>query len=144
MSFAFIDVFFAAVLLFFAIGAAFKGLVRELFGKAAFILGTIAGVLLFRTVAARLAPLVSQPVLATILAFVLCFSLVFVAVKIVQHFVKRIFSGDILGSLDHALGFFFGLIEGIVVVWAVLWLLHTQPWIKVDALLNGSLFDKFL
>jgi membrane protein required for colicin V production len=137
-------VFFALVLLFFAVGAAFRGLVRELFGKAAFILGTIAGVLFFHTVATRLAPLVSQPLLATILAFVLCFSLVFVAVKILQHFVKRIFSGDILGSLDHALGFFFGLIEGIVVVWAILWLLQTQPWIKVDTLLNGSFFDKFL
>ena len=144
MSFAFIDVFFALVLLFFAIGAAFKGLVKELFGKAAFILGTVAGVVFFRAVAVRLAPLVSQPLLAAILAFVLCFSLVFVAVKITQHFISRIFSGDVLGSLDQALGFFFGLIEGIVVVWAILWLLQAQPWIKVDALLEGSLFDKFL
>jgi membrane protein required for colicin V production len=143
MTFAFIDVLFLVIVLFISLHAAYQGLVREVFTKAAFILG-LAGGLIFCGFLAGYLTFVEQPFLRQTLSFVIIFVGLYLAVRVVQHFVAKVFSGDIMGGLNRALGFLWGVIEGLAVVTVILALLHAQPWFNIDAVFRGSFFDRLL
>jgi membrane protein required for colicin V production len=141
MTFAFIDLIFAVVVLLFAVNAAIKGLVHEVFTKAAFIAGLLCALAFKGLLASMLQNRVENALIAQILSFVLIFIVVYIAVRLVQQIVSKIFEGDIMSGLNKALGFFFGIAEGLVTVGFILFLLHAQPWFEVPGLLEGSLFD---
>jgi membrane protein required for colicin V production len=137
----FIDPFFAIVLLFFAINAAIKGLIHEVFTKAAFFLGIFGGLLFKNRLAPYFVSYIKNELIAQIISFVLIFIVVYIFLRLIQQIVAKLFENDIMSGLNKALGFFFGIAEGVVVVGFVLFLLHAQPWIDVTGLLNGSFFD---
>lgn len=148
MTFNFLDIVFIVIILFIAIHGAVNGFIRELFGKAALILGILAAVMFY----AKLMPYINRHIksvfVSQILAFLLIFILVYLIIRLIQHFVGAFFSGDILRGLDRALGFFLGAAEGILLVSLVLVLLYAQPWFKVGPLVDKSFFhtvlEKFL
>lgn len=141
MSFAVIDIVFLVVVLVMAIKGAVNGFIVEVFGKAAFLIGLLVGVLFYNDLAVVLGQWISVVVFAQIISFLLLFIITFLIIKVIQHLLGRLFKGDILGSLNHALGFFLGLAEGVLIVAVVLLVLHIQPWIQVDSLLEGSFID---
>jgi membrane protein required for colicin V production len=138
---SFIDPFFAIVMLFFAVNAAIKGLIHEVFTKAAFFLGIFGGLLFKNKLAHYFVPYTKNELIAQILSFVLIFIVVYIFLRLIQQIVAKLFENDIMSGLNKALGFFFGIAEGLVIVGFVLFLLHAQPWIDVTDLLNGSFFD---
>lgn len=140
MNLAIIDVVFVFIILALAINGAVKGFIAELLGKAAFWVGLLVGILFYNVLAAALIQWIPVVFFAQILGFLLLFILTFIIIKVVQHILSGLFKGDILGSLNKALGFFLGVAEGILVVAIILFLLHAQPWVETDALLQGSLF----
>ena len=140
MNLAIIDVVFIFIILALAINGAVKGFIAELLGKAAFWVGLLVGILFYNVLAAVLIQWIPVVFFAQILGFLLLFILTFIIIKLVQHILSCLFKGDILGSLNKALGFFLGVAEGILVVAVILFLLHAQPWVETDALLQGSLF----
>jgi membrane protein required for colicin V production len=127
--------------LFFAINAAIKGLIHEVFTKAAFFLGIFGGLLFKNRLAPYFVPYTKNELVAQIIAFVLIFIGVYNLLRLIQQIVAKLFENDIMSGLNKALGFFFGIAEGLVIVGFVLFLLHAQPWIDVTDLLNGSFFD---
>lgn len=141
MTFAIIDIVFLIIILVMAIKGAVNGFIAEVFGKAAFLVGLLVGVLFYNDLAVVLVQWISVVLLAQVVSFLLLFILTFLIIKVIQHLLGGIFKGDILGSLNRALGFFLGLAEGVLIVAVILLVLHVQPWIQVDSLLEGSFID---
>ncbi|MBR2362040.1 MAG: CvpA family protein [Spirochaetaceae bacterium] len=141
MTFAIIDIVFLIIILVMAIKGAVNGFIAEVFGKAAFLVGLLVGVLFYNDLAVVLVQWISVVFLAQVVSFLLLFILTFLLIKVIQHVLGGIFKGDILGSLNRALGFFLGLAEGVLIVAMILLVLHVQPWIQVDSLLAGSFVD---
>jgi membrane protein required for colicin V production len=142
MSFAFIDVFFGVVIFFFAINAAVKGFVHELFTKAAFFLGIFCALMFRDRLSPYLEPYLKNQLFSQIAAFALIFIVVYLILRLIQHLVSKLFESDIMSGLNKALGFFFGAAEGLIIVSLLLFILHSQPWINVDSLLNDSFFER--
>lgn len=142
MSLAIIDVVFLLIILALAINGAIKGFIAELLGKAAFLVGLLVGILFYDVLAITLIQWIPVVFFAQILSFLLLFVITFIIIKLIQHLLSGIFKGDILGSLNKALGFFLGIGEGFLIVAFVLFILHAQPWMETDSLLQGSFFNR--
>lgn len=141
MSMAIIDIVFLIIIGFLAINGAIKGFIAELFGKAAFIVGLLVGILFYDLMANFLSQWIDVSFFAQIIGFLLLFIITFLIIKVVQHLLGGIFKGDILGSLNKALGFFLGLAEGVLIVAVCLLILHAQPLLETDSLLQKSFFN---
>ena len=131
MTFAIIDIVFLIIILVMAIKGAVNGFIAEVFGKAAFLVGLLVGVLFYNDLAVVLVQWISVVFLAQVVSFLLLFILTFLLIKVIQHVLGGIFKGDILGSLNRALGFFLGLAEGVLIVAMILLVLHVQPWTPI-------------
>lgn len=144
MTYAAIDIVFIIIIVVFMISAAVKGLIKEFFGKAAFIGGIIFAVIFTPKLELYVQSGIKNTTIAKVISFLLIFVIVFLIVKIIQEIISRIFSGEILRGLDRSLGLVFGIIEGIAVVAFILVLMEAQPWFNVDSLLKGSFFESVL
>ncbi len=139
-----LDIFFLLVIAFFAIIAAFRGLINVIMGKIALAGALAAAILFYQKLAVPMTEVVHKEPLAKFLSFLMIFMAVFLLAKIFQQFLQWMFSADILRSLNHALGFLFGAAEGAVIVAVILVILQAQPWFDVSSLLEHSLFYKLL
>ena len=139
-SYAPVDIVFLLILLFFVITAASRGLIKEFFGKAAFIAGIVAAVLC----TPLLEPFVRDGIRNALLAKVVSFLFIFVIAVIVVKIVSRIFSGEILQGLDRALGFVFGIVEGFAVISLIIVAFKVQPWFDTRPLFESSIFYRLL
>ena len=143
-SYAPIDIVFLLILLFFTVSAAARGLIKEFFGKAAFVAGIVAAVLCTPLLEPFVGDGIRNALFAKVVSFLLIFIIAFLVVKIVQEIVSRIFSGDILQGLDRALGFVFGIVEGLAVISLVIVALKVQPWFDTRPLFDSSIFYRIL
>ena len=144
MTFAFIDIVFAVIILAMAISATVKGFVVELFGKAAFVLGLLVAVMFYGKLYPFIVKWISVEFFAQAVAFILLFIATYLLVKIIQHIVGTLFKSDIMSGLNRAMGFLLGIIEGILIVAVILIVLNTQPWFDTTELLGNSFFAKIL
>ena len=140
MSFTVVDYIFLAIILIFALAALIKGFVNELFGKASWILGILAGVLFYADIAVLLENKIASVVIRNICAFLLLFVVVFLAIKIIGMIISKLFEVSILKSLDKALGLFFGLVEGCAIVGFIIFLINLQPFFDPKSLFQDSFF----
>lgn len=137
-----LDIIFFVIILICALVATSKGFIKEVFGKASWVLALLLGVLFYKRLGNLFTAQIKGELLRNILAFVLIFVLVFLVVKIIENIISRIFSGEIVKGLDRALGFILGIVEGIVVVFVVIFLLNAQPWFDVSGIITDSFFFK--
>lgn len=144
MTFAFIDIVFAIIILAIAISATVKGFIAELFGKAAFILGLVIAVMFYGKLYPFIVKWVSVVFFAQAIAFILLFVATFLLLKIIQHVIGSLFQSDIMSGLNRAMGFLLGIIEGLVIVSVILVVLNTQPWFDTTGLLADSFFARIL
>lgn len=143
-SYAPVDIVFLLILLFFVITAASRGLIKEFFGKAAFVAGIVAAVLCTPLLEPFVRDGIPNALLAKVVSFLLIFIIAFLVVKIVQEIVSRIFSGEILQGLDRALGFVFGIVEGFAVISLIIVAFKVQPWFDTRLLFDSSIFYRLL
>ena len=142
--FAVIDLFFIILILVFSLIAAVRGLIKELFSKAALAGGLLAAVFFTSYLLPYMQTIVKNRIIARIFSFLVVFITVFLIIKILQEIVSTVFSGEILQGLDRILGFFFGVAEGLIVTAFILLVLINQPWFDVSGLLYGSFFYSLL
>ena len=140
MTFAIVDYIFAGIIIIFAIIGVIKGFIDNIFGKLCWILGLVAACLFYKTVSARFLPGIKNQTACDILGFLAVFVAVFLVIKIIQLIISKIFQFKILKSLDRTLGVFFGIVEGLAVVWLLIVILKTQPFVNVDNVFEGSFF----
>lgn len=144
MTFTFIDIVFLIIIAAFAFTAMIHGLIQELFGKLAVIVGVVAGFYFCGLLAPYISKFIKIPAVDVVLAFILIFITAFLVVKIVQIIVGAIFSGEIMKSLDRVLGLAFGVIEGALIVCCILILMKAQIWFDFASILSDSTFAKIL
>ncbi|MCR4821568.1 MAG: CvpA family protein [Treponema sp.] len=138
MTFTFIDIVFFIIIAFFALVAMVHGLIKELFGKLAVIVGLVAGFYFCGLLAPHIAKIIKIPAVDVVIAFILIFITAFLIVKIIQIIVGTIFSGEIMKSLDRVLGLVFGALEGLLIVSCILILMKAQIWFDFSTLLSSS------
>lgn len=144
MTFTFIDIVFLIIIAAFAFMAMIHGLISELFGKLAVIVGVVAGFYFCGLLAPHISKFIKIPAVDVVLAFILIFITAFLIVKIVQMIVGAIFSGEIMKSLDRVLGLAFGAIEGLMIVCCILILVKAQIWFDLNSLVDSSTAWKYL
>jgi len=144
MNIATIDIIFGSLVLILAVRCALKGFLDEFLSMAGIVLGVLAAVLLFKPGAAFVRDSLGWTVLPELIAFVALFLIVFIVVKIVEKLVGDIVEKVNLTGLDRAFGVLLGLVEGLLVVSVVLFILSIQPLFDPAALLERSLFAKYL
>lgn len=144
MTFAIIDIIFAVIILVVAINAAIKGLVYEILGKAAFVMGVLFAILFYKNFTSVMMKYITNQTLAALASFLLIFIVVFLIISIVKVILNKIFAGEVLGGLNKALGFFFGIIEGLLLISLIIIALELQPFFDVNSLFEGSVFHKML
>jgi len=137
-----LDAIFLILTLVIAVVAAFKGFIKEVLGKAAWILAMLCSVWFYQKLAVQFQATIKNQTVRNAIAFVLIFMLVFLVVKIIEVILSKIFSGEIVGGLNRALGFLLGIVEGLVLSFFILFLMTAQPWINVEDVTKGSLFLK--
>lgn len=140
MTFAFIDIIFAIIILVLAIRAAFIGLWEEVLGKLAIVIGLICAICFYKDFTGFIVKYINNSTVATIISFLCVFLAVYLIISLVKVFLSKIFNGSILGSLNHFLGFLFGCLEGFIAVALILILLNLQPFFDVSSILNNSFF----
>ncbi len=144
MSFTFIDIVFLIIIASFAFMAMIHGLISELFGKLAVIVGLVAGFYFCGLLAPHIAKFIKIPAVDVVLSFILIFVTAFLLVKIIQIIVGAIFSGEIMKSLDRVLGLAFGALEGALVVCCILILIKAQIWFDLNSIVDSSTTWKYL
>lgn len=137
-----LDCVFLVITLVIAIVAAFKGFIKEVLGKASWVLAVLFSVWFYDKLALQFQATIKNETVRNVIAFVLIFILVFLVVKIIEVILSKIFSGEIVGGLNRALGFLLGIVEGLVLSFFILFLMTAQPWIDVSGITEGSFFHK--
>ncbi|MDR2133654.1 MAG: CvpA family protein [Treponema sp.] len=146
MSFAAIDILFAALVVIFTVRCALRGFVGELFSMASLVLGLLAALYFYRNGAlfVREKFMPGLKIIPEITAFVVIFLIVFICVKIIEGMLREIIEGIRLGRADRFLGIFFGFAEGIIVVGLILFVLRIQPLFDPGPILEKSFFGNLL
>ena len=116
-----VDITILAIVGLSAFFGLLRGAVREVLGLAAFLLGFILAVLWYGVAAERLAPWISEPLLAQALAFfgimLAAWALFAISGALLRRFLKLLS----LTWLDRLGGLAFGLVRGAVVVALLAW-----------------------
>lgn len=144
MEYSAIDIVFAVVVLFVTLRAAIRGFVKELLSTASIFLGIAAAVAFSGLIAATIEPYVGSLMWSQIIGFLTVFVVVYLVLKLFENGLHRLVERIHLESLDHALGIFLGIAEGVIVVFLLILIIQIQPFIHPDAILQNSLFARFL
>lgn len=108
-------VLLAALIVFAAIGA-FRGLVREVFSLAAWVLAALAASMFSMEVAEWLKGSIAEPALRRIASFSLVFGVTFVLVAALGFLLRKLFFQGRLKTPDHVLGGFVGAARGMALI----------------------------
>ncbi len=144
MNFATIDIVFASLALILVIRCALRGFVEEFMSMAAVVIGVLAAILLYKPGADYLRGQFGVNTLPEVVAFAALFVLGFLIVKLLEHIIRDIVQRIHLGTVDRLLGLVLGAVEALLVVSVVLFVLSVQPLFDPSALLEGSIFARYL
>lgn len=107
-----------------------RGLVREAFALAGWVLGILMAIRSHENIAPALAPLIDTPSLRLAAAFLLvCLGVVFL-VWCLGHVLRSLLKALAMGPADRLMGAGFGAARGALIVVVIVGVLH--PWVKDD------------
>ena len=138
-----LDIIFFVIILIVSVAATYRGFIREVLGKAAWVLSILTAIFFYDNFSVFLSGTIKNQTFRFIASFVILFLGVFLVVKIVEVILSKIISGEVIGGLNKAMGFLFGIAEGLVLVFAILFLLHIQSWVDISGVTKDSRFNNF-
>jgi membrane protein required for colicin V production len=144
VSFAAVDLVFAALIVILAVRGAIRGFVAEFGSVAALFLGLGGAIALYKAVAALLGRWFGSSLWNPLIGFLVVFLLIYLVVKVLERLLAVLFDKLELERLDQAIGLFLGLAEGLLLVGVMLFLLNWQPFFDTRRLLGDSLFVRIL
>jgi membrane protein required for colicin V production len=148
-----LDWVFIVIFALLGIRCMIKGFVAEILSVAAFFVGILAGLFLYKSVGQLFVGwgLAAKPeLLPSILGFVAVFLVAFIVVKLVARLIEEGIEAAQLGGVDRALGLLLGLAEGLILVSFVIVAMNLlEPTLKpifagYSKLLDGSYFYKLI
>lgn len=144
MSFSFIDIIFAIIVLVTTINGFAKGFIENCLNKLGWILAVIISALFYEKVGIQLSKYIPNDFVSKIAGFILIFIVVFLIIMILKVILSKIFSGEILGGLNRGLGGVFGIVEGIAISFIIIFILQVQPFFDITSVFNGSFFASLM
>lgn len=143
MDFTTIDIIFLIILGVMAVRGLFNGLIKELFSFGALILGLLASMGFYKSLAGFFAEQFGSYGWIEGVSFFLIFIVVFVLLKIAEHTILKLMDDTAAFSVDKGLGFVLGLLEGIIICSLITYFINFQTLFNLDKLLAGSFFVPF-
>ncbi|HEY8172615.1 MAG TPA: CvpA family protein [Dehalococcoidia bacterium] len=139
-----IDAAIVLVFLFFIITAFNAGLIREVIGIAATIVGLVVAGLFYDDIAESLLSSIDNTTTANVIAFLAIFSAITIAGQLLAMLVHPAVVIMQLGVFDQLLGAAFGAVKAIVIIEALLILMITYPRYDMDKRIDDSQFGGML
>jgi membrane protein required for colicin V production len=114
------DLICAGLVALLALCGLIRGMVRQIFGIAGFILGIVLSRTFAQPFGQAFASDLGMPVaVATVCASIAIFIAVEVLAKIAGSFLAHLFKGGIIGAVDRLGGLAIGFAKGLLVAWAL-------------------------
>ncbi|HEY2031567.1 MAG TPA: CvpA family protein [Myxococcales bacterium] len=114
------DLVCAGLVALFALWGLVRGMVRQIFGIAGFILGIVLSRMFAASFGRAFAADLGMPVaVATVCASVAIFIAVEVLAKVLGSLFAHLFKGGIIGAADRLGGLAIGFFKGLLVAWAL-------------------------
>ncbi|WP_022669839.1 CvpA family protein [Hippea alviniae] len=149
-----IDIALGIFILVLAIRGMIRGIVREVFGLAALILGVVASNMFGRSFGHYIAThLTVTPTVAYAFGFFVMFIVVYLVLLLVGYVISSILKKIELGWLDRLLGLAFGSAKALFFIAIVVFLCESFPFLKgfgeqfrkdsqIYAFVKGNIVDK--
>ncbi|HRZ64783.1 MAG TPA: CvpA family protein [Spirochaetia bacterium] len=137
-----LDWVLAAIVLLLGLRCLFRGFVAEILSVAAYAVGLLAAVLLYRRAGAFVREELGVETLPEVLGFAAVFLLAFLVVKLLERALNEALESSRLEAADRILGLVLGLGEGLLAATLILIVLQAQPLFDLGKLLGGSIFAK--
>ncbi len=132
MSAAFFDMVIGVIAIVFGIIGAKRGLIREVFRFAAFLIGFFVAFLYFRDLQGVMGGFAQNRQLVAATAFIILFIAVFLVVTLAGYLLRKFTDTVSLGWVDHVCGLIFGLLKVGVIAWAACLSIESLPVKKVQ------------
>jgi len=132
-----LDIVLAVILLALFIAGLVRGLIKEVIGLAAIIIGFILAARYYLYFADLIGRVIHHPGVAKFLGFIFVFLVVLAVGSLIGFLLSKIMKGP-LKFANHLLGGLVGLLEGILVCGVLIFALLAFP-VRKDALLQSKL-----
>jgi membrane protein required for colicin V production len=133
-----VDAAIVIIFLFFVVTAFNAGLIREVIGIAATVVGFVVAGLFYDDIAESLLTSIDNVTTANVIAFLAIFSAITVAGQLLAMLVHPAVVIMQLGVLDQLLGAGFGALKAIVIIEVLLILMITYPRYDMDRRIDES------
>jgi membrane protein required for colicin V production len=135
-----IDAAIVVIFLYFIVSAFAAGLVREVIGIAAALLGVVTAGILYDDVADTLLMSIDNEITANVIGFLAIFLGITLAGQLLAMVVHPVITVLQLGMFDQMLGAGIGVVKGFIIVEALLILFVTYPRYDMDDRIRESDF----
>ena len=131
MYFNWFDYILLAIILGSLIFGLIKGLIRQIIGLSALIVGLVLAIYFYKNAAESIFFFISNRILSYLFGFLLIFLSIIILGLIISFLLSKIAKGP-LKSLNHFLGGVFGLIRGVLICLIIVFLLLIFPFGKLN------------
>ncbi len=138
------DIIGLIILLVLAVRGLAKGLVKELLGKASYLIGLLAALMFAGLLAEYLNRWIQFGHWNNVIAFILLFAAGFGLTRAFSVSFEEAITQLRLKPVDSLLGFFLGALEGAIVISFIVFLLKLQTFLEVQQLLDESTISRIL
>jgi len=135
MDLGWLDFVFMAILLVALIIGFIKGLIREIIGLVAVVLGLILAAFYYPYASRIFELFISHETLAHFLGFLLIFFAILAIAGLISHLLSKLMKGP-FRFLNHFLGGIFGFLKGILVCGVIVFAFIVFP-VSKEALINS-------
>jgi membrane protein required for colicin V production len=133
-----LDAVIVIVIVWFTFAAFRAGIIREVVGVVALVVGVLAAGYYYHDLAENVLLVIDDDTAANVIAFIVLFGAVALGGQLAAFLLKRTASLFSLGWLDHLAGAAFGLLKGLILVEVFLILFTTYPYLGLGGAVRGS------
>ncbi len=137
-----LDWILAGVLALLAIRCLVRGFVAEVLSVAAYVVGLLAALLLYKPAGALIKDKFGVATASEVIGFVAVFVMAFLVVKLLERMLRQSLEAAHLETADRILGFLLGAAEGLIAISLILIVISIQPLFDAKKLLDGSFFAR--
>jgi membrane protein required for colicin V production len=133
-----LDAVIVIVIVWFTFAAFRAGIIREVVGVIALVVGVLAAGYYYDDLAENVLLVIDDDTAANVIAFIVLFGAVALGGQLAAFLLKRMASLFSLGWADHLAGAAFGLLKGLILVEVFLILFTTYPYLGLGGAVRGS------
>jgi membrane protein required for colicin V production len=133
-----LDAVIVIVIAWFTFAAFRAGVIREVVGIIALVVGVLAAGYYYDDLAENVLLVIDDDTAANVIAFLVLFGAVALGGQLAAFLLKQMTALLALGWVDHLAGAAFGLLKGLILVEVFLILFTTYPYLGLGGAVRGS------